>query len=128
MKSGITLFAVLFAILLVHAYARTDSLAQGQYEGTVEAMFEEPHPGVYVPRSGNREDALPTWVHVRFDAPLRDGRRFAVAALAPQLDVQPGDRVEMRFGDPSAIDAQGTEHNRVVRVLSSRGEGAARAR
>jgi hypothetical protein len=128
MKSGLTLFAVLFAVLLVHAYARTDRLSQGSYEGTVEALFEEPHPGIYVPRGADTGPGRPAWVHVRFDEPLQDGRRFAVAALAPQQRVQAGDRVEMRFGDPSAFGAQGPDHNLVVRVVGGRNDGLARAR
>jgi hypothetical protein len=129
MKSGITLFALLFAILLVQGYARTDSLAQGTHEGVVEALFEEAHPGVYVARRAEKSAAhAPTWVHIRFDAPLNDGRRFAVAMLPAALTVQTGDRVEMRFGDPADIDAQGPERNLVTRVLPASSERLAHAR
>ena len=128
MKSGITLFALLFAILLVQGYARTDSLSQGTYEGTVEALFEEAHPGVYVARRAERGIQAPTWVHVRFDAPLNDGRRFAVAMLPPPLEVQTGDRVEMRFGDAADIGAGGPERNVVTRVLPPRTDRLAQAR
>jgi hypothetical protein len=128
MKSGITLFALLFAILLVQGYARTDSLSQGIYEGTVEALFEEAHPGVYLARRAETDAKVPTWVHIRFDAPLSDGRRFAVAVLPPQLAVKAGDRVEMRFGDAADIDAQGPERNVVTRVLAPASERLAHAR
>jgi hypothetical protein len=117
MKSGVTLLALLFAILLVQGYARTDSLSQGSHEGIVEALFEESHPGVYVARRADRAAGTATWVHVRFAQPLNDGRRFAVAMLPPPLAVQPGDRVEMRFGDAADLDAQGPARNVVTRVL-----------
>jgi hypothetical protein len=127
MKSGITLFALLFAIILVQGYARTDSLSEGSHEGIVEALFEESHPGVYVARRPESGAQAATWVHVRFEQPLNDGRRFAVAMLPPRLAVQPGDRVEMRFGDASDVDAQGPARNVVTRVLP-RGDRLAHAR
>lgn len=128
MKSGITLFALLFAILLVQGYARTDSLAEGAYEGTVEALFEESHPGIYVARRSDRQPDVPTWVHVRFDAPLTDGRRFAVAMAPATLAVQTGDRVEMRFGQGADVDSYGPARNVVTRVLAPRPDRLARAR
>jgi hypothetical protein len=127
MKSGITLIALLFAILLVQGYARTDSLSDGSHEGIVEALFEESHPGVYVARRAESGAKAATWVHVRFDQPLNDGRRFAVAILPPQLAVQPGDRVEMRFGNSANVDTGGPARNVVTRVLP-RGDRLAHAR
>jgi hypothetical protein len=117
MKSGVVVFALLFAILLVQGYARTDSLSQGAYQGTVEALFEESHPGVYVARRHDSGTHKPTWVHVRFDEPLTDGRRFAVAMLPAPLTVETGDRVEMRFGDARDVDAQGPARNLITRIL-----------
>jgi hypothetical protein len=128
MKSGITLFALLFAVLLVQGYARTDSLSQGTHEGTVEALFEESHPGVYIARRADGNTQLPTWAHVRFDEPLTDGRRFAVAMLPPQLTAQPGDRVEMRFGDPSEVGSTGPARNLITRILPAAGDRLAHAR
>ena len=120
MKSGVTLFALLFAILLVQAYARTDSLSQSLHEGTVEALFEESHPGIYVARRAESGTKVPTWVHVRFDEPLTDGRRFAVAMLPENLPVETGRRVEMRFGETAEVDANGPARNVVTRVLPQR--------
>jgi hypothetical protein len=128
MKSGILLFTLLFAIVLVQGYARTDSLSGAMHEGTVEALFEESHPGVYTARRADGRSGAPTWVHVRFDAPLGDGRRFAVAMLPPQLAAQAGDRVEMRFGDAANVDTQGPSRNVVTRIVRNRPDRLARAR
>ncbi len=117
MKSSILLFALLFAVILVQGYARTDRLADSTHMGTVEALFEEAHPGVYVPRRSPDLSGAPVWAHVSFPQALADGRTYAVAVLPHGLTARVGDTVEMRFGDPNDVDRQGPERNLIMQVL-----------
>jgi hypothetical protein len=118
MKSAFALVALLFGVLLVQGYARTERLSDSIHLGIVEALFEEAHPGVYVPRRSPDSGKLPIWVHVSFGEPLEDGRTFAVAALPEGMKARPGDIVEMRFGNQAEIDRHGPERNVVTAVLS----------
>jgi hypothetical protein len=118
MKSAIALIPLLFAVLLVQGYARTERLSDSVHLGIVEALFEEAHPGVYMPRRSPESAQLPVWVHVSFGEPLEDGRTFAVAALPSGVKARPGDIVEMRFGDQTDVDRYGPGRNVVTAVLS----------
>lgn len=123
MKSGLALVTLLFAVLLVQGYARTERVGMATHVGKVEALYEETHPGVYVPRRASEKTAAPLWVHVRFARALEDGRSFTVAALPEGMQVKVDDSVEVKFGDSAQIDTHGPERNVVVGVV----EDAARA-
>lgn len=119
MKSTLTLAALLFAVLLVQGYARTASLSEGTHRGTVEALFVQSQPGVFVPPvAADAKPGATVWVHVRFAQALDDGRRFAVAALPGHLRVAPGDVVEMRFGDLAAGPGTAPAHNTVTALVA----------
>jgi hypothetical protein len=126
MKSLLTVAALLFAALLVQAYARTASLSDGTHLGTVEAVFVESQPGVFVPRStASAGESTPVWVHVRFADALQDGRNIAVAALPPELPVALGDIVEMRFGNPAdGTDSQPVQNRVTARIAQRQPAGA----
>lgn len=117
MKSGLALASLLFAVLLVQGYARTERVGMVTHIGKVEALYEETHAGVYVPRRASEKIAAPLWVHVRFAQPLEDGRSFTVAALPEGMAVKIDDSVEVKFGDSAQVDTHGPERNVVVGVV-----------
>lgn len=118
MKSGLALVSLLFAVLLVQGYARTERVAMVTHVGKVEALYQETHAGVYVPRRASEKSDAPLWVHVRFPRPLEDGRSFTVAAVPEGTSVKIDDNVEVKFGDSTQIDTQGPERNVVVGVVA----------
>ncbi|MCW5619507.1 MAG: hypothetical protein KIS79_00130 [Burkholderiales bacterium] len=102
MKSGLTLLALSFAVLLFQAYARTERLSEAVHVGSVVAIFDEVSQGIYEPRGADgARSGLSSWAHVRFSTPLVDGRIFAVAKLPEGLEVRIDDAVAVRFGDAS---------------------------
>jgi hypothetical protein len=117
MKSSLALLSLLFAVLLVQGYARMERVSASVHVGKVEALYEEAHPGVFVPRRAADRGAAPLWVHVRFDRPLDDGRDFAVAALPRGMSAGIDDTVEMQFGDANQFDESGPERNVVTAVI-----------
>lgn len=118
MKSGLFLLIVLFAALLIQAYARTDRLGDAVHVGRVEAVFDEVSQGIFAPRSAETAaKSLSSWVHVRFAAPLDDGRAYAVARLPKGLEVRLDDDVAVRFGDSSPQDALGSGFTTITSVL-----------
>ena len=120
MKSGITLIALLFAGLLVHGYARTANVSRGPHLGIVEAVFEEVRPGVFTPRShGAKRGQAPAWAHVRFPQPLEDGRTTAVAAVPARFDLQAGDLIHMRFGEPVSAASDAPADDTVTALVAS---------
>ena len=127
MKSIISIFALMAAIVLIQAYARTAELGGSTQVGVVESIFVEQYPGIYVDREiAHPDQPGPAWVHVKFSEPLEDGRTFAIAMLPPDIQVKPGDRVEMRFADAVASRAGATlDHNVVIAVLPQYGTVAA---
>jgi hypothetical protein len=121
MKSALTVAALVFAVVLVQGYARTASLTETAHVGTVEALYAESHPGVYVPlRTSDSRSTAAVWVHIRFAHALEDGRRFAVAALPAGLQVAPGDVVEMRFGGLAAAAGTQPRHDRVTALIAQK--------
>jgi hypothetical protein len=119
MKSALTIAALLFAVVLIQGYARTASLAETTHVGTVEALYVESYPGVFVPRSpSDSRSSAAVWVHIRFAHALEDGRRFTVAALPPGLQVAPGDLVEMRFGGLATTAGTQPMHDRVTALIA----------
>jgi len=118
MKSGICLLSLLFAVLLIQAYARTDRLSDGVHVGRVEAIFDEVASGIFAPRTADTAArSTSSWVHVRFSTPLEDGRAYAVAKLPDGLQVQVDDDVSVRFGDSSPQDALGSGFTTITGVL-----------
>lgn len=127
MKSGLALLTLLFAVLLVQGYARTERVGMTTHVGKVEALYEEAHPGVYVPRRLAGASEAPLWVHVRFPQPLLDGRSFTVAALPEGMAVQVDDTVEVKFGDSAQVDTHGPERNVVLGVVERAAPAATQA-
>lgn len=127
MKSGLALASLLFAVLLVQGYARTERVAMVTHVGKVEALYEETHAGVYVPRRASEQRDAPLWVHVRFPRPLEDGRSFTVAAVPEGTSVKIDDNVEVKFGDSTQVDTHGPERNVVVGVVEEAVRPAATA-
>jgi hypothetical protein len=127
MKSIISLFALMAAIVLIQAYARTAELSGSTHVGTVESVFVEQYPGIYVDRDVAQQDTPgPAWVHVKFSEPLEDGRTFAIAMLPADMRAKTGDRVEMRFADSVASRPEASlDHNLVISVLPGYGTVAA---
>lgn len=118
LKTGLPLLCLLFAALLIQAYARTDRLGDSLHVGRVEAIFDEVNVGVFTPRTVQSVTKIrSSWVHVRFSAPLADGRAYAVARLPQGLDVQVDDDVAVRFGDSSPGDALGSGLTTITNVL-----------
>lgn len=118
MKSGLPLLALLFAVLLIQAYARTDRLGDMDHVGRVEAIFDEVSTGIFTPRTpATAAASRSAWVHVRFSVPLVDGRAYAVARLPEGLDVHLDDDVSVRFGDSRAQDAPGSGQTTITSVL-----------
>jgi len=118
MKSGLYLLTLTFAFLLIQAYARTDRLGDAVHVGRVEAIFDEVSQGIFAPRSAETAGkGLSAWVHVRFAAPLDDGRAYAVAKLPQGLEVRLEDDVAVRFGDSSPQDALGSGFTTITNVL-----------
>ena len=118
MKSALSLLTLLFAALLIQAYARTDRLGGAVHVGRVEAIFDEVSQGIFAPRSAETAGrSLSTWVHVRFAAPLDDGRAYAVARLPQAVEVRLDDDVAVRFGDSSPQDALGSGFTTITSVL-----------
>ncbi len=118
MKSGLPLLALLFAVLLIQAYARSDRLGDAIHVGRVEAIFDEVSTGIFTPRTpASAAQSLSAWVHVRFSVPLEDGRVYAVAKLPQGLDVHLDDDVSVRFGDNSVPDALGSGLTTITSVL-----------
>lgn len=123
MRSVIGIFALAAVIVLVQGYARTAELNGSIHEGVVERIFVEQDLGVYVDRETvPRNQASTAWVDVRFAEPLADGSTIAIAFLPPYLQVEPGDRVEMRFAgsDGRQTDAI-SDQNRVTALLQKDG-------
>jgi len=56
MKSIVSLFALMAAIVLIQAYARTAELSGSTHVGTVESVFVEQYPGIYVDRDIAQQD------------------------------------------------------------------------
>ena len=119
MKSIVSLFALMAAIVLIEAYARTAELSGSTHVGTVESVFIEQYPGIYVDRDIAQQDLKsPAWVHIKFSKPLEDGRTFAIAMLPADMRAKAGDRVEMRFADnDNAHPEASTDRNMVITVL-----------
>lgn len=119
MKSIVSLFALMAAIVLIQAYARTAELSGSTHVGTVESVFVEQYPGIYVDRDIAQQDLKsPAWVHIKFSEPLEDGRTFAIATLPADMRAKAGDRVEMRFADnDNAHPEASTDRNMVITVL-----------
>jgi len=119
MKSIVSLFALMAAIVLIQAYARTAELSGSTHVGTVESVFIEQYPGIYVDRDIAQQDLKsPAWVHIKFSEPLEDGRTFAIAMLPADMRAKAGDRVEMRFADnDNAHPEASTDRNMVITVL-----------
>ena len=119
MKSIVSLFALMAAIVLIQAYARTAELSGSTHVGTVESVFVEQYPGIYVDRDIAQQDLkTPAWVHIKFSEPLEDGRTFAIAMLPADMRAKTGDRVEMRFADnDNAHPEASTDRNMVITVL-----------
>ncbi|MCC7547417.1 MAG: hypothetical protein IT532_06610 [Burkholderiales bacterium] len=118
MKSGISLLCLLFAFLLIQAYARTDRLGEAVHVGRVEAIFDEVSAGIFTARTADTIGRrLSSWAHVRFASPLEDGRAYAVARLPEGLQVQPDDDVAVRFGDSSPDDALGAGLTTITSVI-----------
>ncbi|HZP86235.1 MAG TPA: hypothetical protein VFB54_05400 [Burkholderiales bacterium] len=119
MKSALALLSLLFAFLLVQSYARTEQNGASTRTGKVEALYEEVHPGVYVPHRLTSRESTSLWAHVRFDRPLEDGRNFVVAALPQGMAVKINDMVEMQLGDMARFDERGPDRNVVTAVFTS---------
>jgi len=118
LTSGLPLLCLLFAALLIQAYARTDRLGDSVHVGRVEAIFDEVSEGTFAPRTPqSAPNSRSSWVHVRFSAPLEDGRAYAVARLPQGLAVQVDDDVAVRFGDSSPGDALGSGLTTITNVL-----------
>ncbi len=118
MKAGISLLSLLFAALLIQAYARTDRLGDAVHVGRVEAIFDEVGDGIFAPRTADSAgQSRSSWVHVRFSTPLEDGRAYAVARLPQGLNVNLDDDVAVRFGDSSPQDALGAGLTTITNVL-----------
>ena len=127
MKSIVSLFALMAAIVLIQAYARTAELGGSTHVGMVESVFVEQYPGIYVERDIAQPDLnSPAWAHIKFSEPLEDGRTFAIAMLPTDIHAKAGDRVKMRFADNAAVHPEAsTDRNLVIAVLSDYGTVAA---
>jgi len=124
MKSVFGLLVLAAAFVLVQGYARVADLNGSTHTGVVERIYVEQSPGVYVERSAAlAESSGPVWADVRFPEPLIDGRITAVAVVPRALQVEPGDRVEMRFAADSGphSEAAPLEQNRVTALLQKHG-------
>ena len=123
MKSIVSLFALMAAIVLIQAYARTAELSGSTHVGTVESVFVEQYPGIYVDRDIAQQDLKsPAWVHIKFSEALEDGRTFAIAMLPADIRAKAGDRVQMRFADSGNTHPEAsTDRNLVIAVLPNYG-------
>ncbi|HTO44516.1 MAG TPA: hypothetical protein VML56_10595 [Burkholderiales bacterium] len=118
MKSVFGLLVLAAAFVLVQGYARVAELNGSSHTGVVERVYVEQSPGVYVERSaGPAESSGPVWADVKFPEPLIDGRIAAIAVVPRALQVEPGDRVEMRFAAGGQSEAAALEQNRVTALL-----------
>ena len=120
MKSVFGLLVLGAAFVLVQGYARVAELNGSSHTGVVERVYVEQSPGVYVERSaGPAESNGPVWADVKFPEPLIDGRIAAIAVVPRALQVEPGDRVEMRFAADNSgqSEAAALEQNRVTALL-----------
>jgi hypothetical protein len=123
MRSVIGIFALAAVIVLIQGYARTAELNGSIHQGVVERIFVEQDLGVYVDReTAPRNLAGTAWVDITFPEPLADGSTTAIAVLPPYLQVERGDRVEMRFaGSDGKQSEAGLDENRVTALLQKDG-------
>lgn len=98
MRGVLIACAIGAAVMIVHGYAQSERLDGGSYIARVEQVFVEVQPGVYTPQAKSRRTpGMPRWVNVTFPQPLEDGRTGATARVPPELIVNPGDLVMLRF-------------------------------
>lgn len=124
MKCVFGLLVLAAAFVLVQGYARVAELNGSTHAGIVERVYVEQSPGVYVERSAAlAESTGPVWADVRFPEPLIDGRVAAIAVVPRTLQVEPGDRVEMRFAADNGAQSEAAplEQNRVTALLQKHG-------
>jgi len=112
--------AVLAFITALLAGCASQDYAGGTTQvGKVAGVYVEQYTGVYIQRQlASDSQGKQLWAHVIFADPLNDGRRSVTAMVPAELNVEPGDMVQLRLVDDSMqVDQLVPEHNLVTGLV-----------
>jgi hypothetical protein len=122
MRNICTLAAAALIAALTEGCHTQPPLSSAAQTGKVEGVYVEAYNGVFVERQLATETVgKALCAYVTFPHPLPDGRTFVTAHLPPELGVETGDLVQVRFADPGAFEADAVPERNQVTALVAKG-------